>query len=211
MLEATEELLKTAFSPMENGPSRQLRHHLIVPDTPFTTPPHLDKFIIGECSKSTKSNDNLFSDIQAHFLDAVGPLTGILESMNSGTELAIEEVESAAKASLSFLGNASSCCTSIQRQGVLQDYNKDLMSLAAESDELFCSATKTLLGPSLPEKASAYLRQMQTLRNSKICSVAVKTKQGVQKALSQYSWRGASLTIFRDATNLIPEGGKVKG
>ena len=89
VLEATEEFLKSAFSPMENGPRRQLRHQFIVPDTPFTTPPHLDKFIVGECSKSTKSNDNLFSDIQAHFLDAVGPLTGILESINSGTELAI--------------------------------------------------------------------------------------------------------------------------
>ena len=115
VLEATEEFLKSAFSPMENGPHRQLRHQFIVPDTPFTTPPHLDKFIVGKCSKSTKSNDNLFSDIQAHFLDAVGPLTGILESINSGTELAIEEVESAVKAALTFLGNASSRCTSIRR------------------------------------------------------------------------------------------------
>ena len=137
MLEAMEEFLKTAFSPMENGPHRQLQHQFIVPDTPFTTPPHLDKFIVGECSKSTKSKDSFSSDIQAHFLDAVGPLTGILESINGGTELAIKEVESAVKAALTFLGNASSRCTSIRRQGVLQDYNKDLMSFAAESDELF--------------------------------------------------------------------------
>ena len=141
VLEVIEEFLKTAFSPMENGPCRQLRHQFIVLDVPFTTPPHLDKFIAGECSKSTKSNENLFSGIQAHFLDAVGPLTGILESINSGTELAIEEVESVVKVALSFLGNASSRCTSIRRQGVLQDYNKDLMSFAAESDELFCSVT----------------------------------------------------------------------
>ena len=160
VLETTEEFLKSAFSPMENGSRRQLWHQFIVPDTPFTTLPHLNKFIVGECSKSTKSNDNLFSDIQVYFLDAVGPLTGILEFINSGTELATEEVESAVKAALTFLGNASSHFTSIQRQGVLQDYNKDLMSFAAESDELFCSATKTLLGPAFPEKASAHLRQM---------------------------------------------------
>ena len=94
------------------------------------------------------------------------PLTGILESINGGTELAIKKVENAVKAALTFLGNASSRCISIRRQGVLQDYNKDLMSFAAESDELFSSATKTLLGPAFPEKAAAHLRQMQTLRNS---------------------------------------------
>ena len=65
VLEVTEESLKTAFSLMENelgqcrAGRRQLRHQFIVPDTPFTTPPHLDKFIFGECSKSIKSNDNL--------------------------------------------------------------------------------------------------------------------------------------------------------
>ena len=102
VLEATEEFLKTAFSPMENGPCRQLQHQFIVLDTPFTTPPHLDKMIVGECSKNTKSN--IFSDIQAHFLDAVGPLTGVLESINGGTELAIDDVEDAVKATLTFWG-----------------------------------------------------------------------------------------------------------
>ena len=63
VLEVTEEFLKSAFSPMENGPHRQLWHQFIVPDTPFTTPPNLEKFIVSECLKSTKSNDNLFSNI----------------------------------------------------------------------------------------------------------------------------------------------------
>ena len=53
VLKATEEFLKTAFSPMENGPQRQLWHQFIVPDMPFTTPPHLDKFIVDECASET--------------------------------------------------------------------------------------------------------------------------------------------------------------
>jgi len=60
VLEWTEELLKSAFTPMENKDRRQLQHQFIVPDTPFTTPPHLDKMIAGECSKSTRATDNLF-------------------------------------------------------------------------------------------------------------------------------------------------------
>ena len=124
----------------------------------------------------------------------MGTLTGTLESINSGAELAIEEVESAVKAALTFLGNASTCCTSIRRQGILQDYNKDLMSFAAESDGLFSLATKTLLGPTFPEKVAAHLHQMQTLKSSKISSVAAKAKQhSFQKSPSQYSWLGGQV------------------
>lgn len=95
VLKVTEEFLKTTFPPMKNGPHRQLQHQFTVPDMPFTTLPYLDKLIIGEYSNSTKSNGNFFFNIQTHFLDAVGPHTGILESINSCTELVIEDVESA--------------------------------------------------------------------------------------------------------------------
>ena len=86
------------------------------------------------------------------------------------------------------------------------------MAFAAESDKLFSSATKTLLGPVFPEKAAAHLRQMQTLRNSRILSGAPKSKQqGFQRAPSKYFWwGGASLTVFRDATNPTPGAGKVR-
>ena len=140
----------------------------------------------------------------------MGPLTGVLETINSGTELAIEDVESAVKAALTFLGNASCRCTSIWRQGVLQDYNKDLVSYAAESDELFSSATKTLLGPAFPEKAAAHLCQMKTLRDSKIPVPFKSKQQGFQKAPSQYSRWGASLTASRDVTNPTSGAAKVR-
>ena len=167
--------------------------------------------IAGECSKSTKATDNLFSDIQAHFLDTVGPLTGIIEAINSGTELAIEDVETSVKAALSFLGNASHRCTSIRRQGVLQDYNKDLVSYAAESDELFSSATKTLLGPAFPEKAANHLRQMQTLREAK-SEVAPKQKQqGFQKAPSRYHQRGGKSYSLQRRHQPYSRGGKGQG
>ena len=85
--------MKIAFSPMENKNRRKLQYEFIMLDMPFTTLPNLDKMIAGECSKSTKANDSLFSDIQTHFLDAVWPLTGTLETINGGTQLAIEDVE----------------------------------------------------------------------------------------------------------------------
>ena len=158
--------------------------------------------IADECSKSVKTSDQSFSRIQALFLDAVGPLSGMLDSINKGTELAVEDVEDAVKAALNFLGNASSQCTSLRRTGILREYNKDLVSYGLESNELFSSATTTLLGPAFPEKAAAHLQQMQTLRNSR--AAVSKVKQGFQRAPRTKHSGGASPTTCRDATNHTP-------
>ena len=135
VLQPTEDFLREAFNPINNTSRRQLRQQFIVPDTPFTTAPRLDKMIADECSKSVKTSDQSFSRIQALFLDAVGPLSGMLNSINKGTELAVEDVESAIKAALNFLGNASSQCTSLRRTGILREYNKDLVSYGLESNK----------------------------------------------------------------------------
>ena len=70
----------------------------------FTTVPCLDKMITDKCSKSVKASDQSFSRIQALFLDAVEPLSGMLDSINKGTKLAVEDVEDAVKATLKFPG-----------------------------------------------------------------------------------------------------------
>jgi len=183
----TEEFLRKVFVQIDVT-RRQLRQQFIVPSTSFTTAPRLDKTIADECSKSTKTSDNTLSRIQALFLDAVGPLIGVLEGINQGKELSIEDVEGAVKAALTFLGNASSQCTSLRRIGILHNYNKDLVSYGTESDELFSLATMTLLGPMFPEKAAAHLQQMHTLRSA-CCSLPSKPKQGFWKAPLQYTQR----------------------
>ena len=146
--------------------------------------------IADECLK--KTSDNTLSQIQALFLDAVGPLTGVLEGINQSKELSTEDVEGAVKAALTFLGNASSQCTTLWRIGILRYYNKDLVSYGTESDELFSSATTTLLGPMFPEKAATHLQQMQTFRSA-CCSLPSKPKQGFWKAPSQCIQRGGKL------------------
>ena len=46
---------------LDNAAQRQLWQQFIVPNTSFTTAPHLDKTIVDECSKSTKTSDNTLS------------------------------------------------------------------------------------------------------------------------------------------------------
>ena len=165
--ESTEEFLRKAFSSVNNAERRQLKQQYIVPNTVFTASPRLDKVMAAECSKSTKSADLQLSRIQALFLDAVGPLSGLIDNINKGTEVTLDEVEGAVKAALTFLGNASSQCTSLRRVGILQEYNKDLISFCQESQDLFASTSGMLFGPSFAEKASEHLKQIQTLRQAR--------------------------------------------
>ena len=196
--ESTKDLLCKAFTPMNNAERRQLRQQFIIPDASFTVSPRLDKVMAAECSKSAKSAEQQLSRIQALFLDIIGPLSGLLENINKGTEVTLDDMEGAVKAALTFIGNASSQYTSLRRVGILEEYNKDLVSFSQESENLFSSATGTLFGPSFAEKAADHLKQLQTLRRAK--GVNSKGSQGFSKAPLHYQvQRGASPTHFNAA------------
>ena len=152
-----EDFLCETFTALENEDRKDNRKQFIMPDTPFTKAPCLNKVMAVECSKSTKAADQAHSQIQALFLNAVGSLTKLLDGINKGQELAIDDIEAAVKAALSLMGSASSHCNALRRTTVLEEYNKDLVSFAQDSD-LFTSATMMLFGPSFPERAVEHLK-----------------------------------------------------
>ena len=117
----------------------------------------------AEYSKNLRSTDTSLSRIQALFLNAVEPLSDLLDKVNNNAELSVEDMEGAVKAALTFIGNASSQCTTHHKTGILEEYNKDLVSFSQESGELFASATNTLFVPSFLEKAAEHIKQLQTL------------------------------------------------
>ena len=206
--QSTEEFLRAAFTSVSNVDRRQLRQRFIVPDTPFTAAPRLDKVMATECSKNLKSADTSLSRIQALFLDAVGPLSDLLDKVNSNTELSVEDMEGAVKAALTFIGNASSQCTALRRTGILDEYNKDLVSFSQESGELFASATNTLFGPSFPEKAAEHIKQLQTLRQARGGSSSNRSNQVFSKAPLRYTQRGGkSYTLQRRGSHPYYRGG----
>ena len=115
-------------------------------------------------------------------MDAVGLLSGLLNKVNNGAEVSINDMEGAVKAALTFVGNASSQCTSLRRTGILEEYNKDLVLFGQESGELFASATNTLFGPSFPEKAAEGIKQLQTLQQAQGSGSGSKSNQVFSKA-----------------------------
>ena len=112
-------------------------------------------------------------------MDAVGPLSRLMDGISKGTEVTVDNVEGTVKAALTFLGNASPQCTSLRKVGILEVYNKDLISFCQESQGLFASTSGMLFGSSFAEKVSEHLKQIQTLHEAK---GAIRGNQGFLKA-----------------------------
>ena len=64
-----------------------------LPKVAVTKTPSLDPAMVAQCSKSTKANDKTLARLQALTLKAVGPLTDLLEKLNSdAVEIDADEV-----------------------------------------------------------------------------------------------------------------------
>ena len=137
--DSKEELLHKTFIPMNNAKSRQFRQQYIIQDTPFTTSPCLDRVMVVECPMSIISTFMQLSRIQVLFSDAVAPQSGLIDSINNGTEVIVDDVEGPVKAALMFLGNYSSQCTALRRVSILEACNKDMSSFCQVSQDLFAA------------------------------------------------------------------------
>ena len=96
------------------------------------------------------------------FINLQPPLSGLIDSINKNAEVTVDDVEGAVKAAKTFLWNASSQCTSLWRVGILEEYNKDLISFYQELQDLFAPTSGMLFRSSFTEKASEHLKQIQT-------------------------------------------------
>ena len=176
--EETELVLQKAFTPLKNPDRRALRHQFLVPDMPLTMAPKLDKVTALECLPAVRTADQSFARLQALMLDAVGPLTDLLERINvskpaddneeedqEGVDLQV--VKDAAQTALAFLGNAATQFSAYQRTKILEEYNKDLMSFSEKVEPDLRAAAPLLFGSSFTKQASEHLSQVEALRKVK--------------------------------------------
>ena len=143
--------------------------------------------MLEQCSKSTKTNDKVLARLQALMLDAVGPLTHLLEKLNSEeAEIDTDEVGYVVESAITLIGNASSQMSILRRQKILEEYNKDLLSFAQDREEEFTKAAPQLFGVQFPKEAADHLDQVAALRRAKSSS---SHSQGFRKA-SPPLWSG---------------------
>ena len=137
--EETELILQKAFAPLKNQDCRALRRQFLVPDMPLTMAPKLDKVMAAESVPAVRTLDQSLGRLQALMLDAVGPLTDLLERISrsipsEGQEdeedqgLDLQVIEDSVQSALAFLGNAATQFSGYRRTKILEEYNKDLMS-----------------------------------------------------------------------------------
>ena len=106
--EQTKSLLKQACTsrmPNKERLTRQSRYPLS--KVPATTTPRLDSFMKPEVSSATKNVDMEMAKVHTLLLDALAPLTTILEGDNRGERLDQGEVINATKVAAELLGNGA--------------------------------------------------------------------------------------------------------
>ncbi len=104
----TAAFLAEAFAKtVPNGTRRKLRQTFGMPQTESTRCPKLDPTVKAQWPKHCKDGDRPLARIQTLTLDAIGPLTALVEEAAKGTLSTKAAAADAATTALRFLGNAS--------------------------------------------------------------------------------------------------------
>ena len=113
--------------------------------------PSVDKYIKSRLNAHAKAKDKSLAKHQALMLDAVGPISTILEEAAKGM-LSIKTATEAAQTALMFLGNASMQINRERRRIAIEAMNPSLTDLA-EGDKAFGKAAPLLFGEGFAKKA----------------------------------------------------------
>ena len=163
--EKTEKFLGTHFSTaISNTARRQLKEKYGAPNISATACPNVDKVIKGRLNAVTKSRDKQMAKQQALMLDAVGPLTHILEEAAKG-ELTQRSAVDAAQTALKLLGNASAHASRERRKIAIQSMNPRLVDMA-EDDALYSKAAPSLFGEGFCKKAKERDEELKCLNQA---------------------------------------------
>lgn len=139
--ENTAKVLKAAFTQLLSNQSRlQTRKPFQFPDVEVAWCPKL-------LQREQKQPDTTLARLQSLVLDAVAPLTVLLEQAQSGS-LTGEQVTDAAQAAITLLGNATTQISRERRKKVILSLNKSVHPLA-EDEEVFQDAAPLLQGKCL--------------------------------------------------------------
>lgn len=162
--ERTESFLRQSFSaPVANSVRRQVKDRFGAPNLQFTASPHLDKVLRSRVPAAVKARDKELARLQALGLDAVGPLTRIVEDACEGRLTASDNMD-AVQTALRLLGNFAAQCNRTRRTAVLTALNPRIVDMA-EEDTLYHDAGINLFGDGFCRKAKERDDEMRALNN----------------------------------------------
>ena len=123
--------------------------------------PTLDSYIRNEIPATTKAVDKELSTIQMHILDALAPLSAILE----GQDDTPDPVKAATTDAVKLLGNASARISHLRQTKIITQMNKALLPLV-EEDSNFGEVAPSLFGPEFAQKSKELVDQVKAMRST---------------------------------------------
>ena len=160
--ENTEKLLQDSFTKGVSNPARkQWRERYGDPKCVQTRIPKMDKMVRDRLRTDTAKTDRSLARLQALAMDAVGPLTSIVEKGEKGT-LSLDGAIAAAKQGLKFLGNTAVQFSRERRKRAITDMNPKLTDLA-DMDSIYEKAAPQLFGDQFAAEAKNREDQLRCL------------------------------------------------
>ena len=167
---------------VKNAERLQTRSHYPLPKVPATRTPQLDSYLKSEISQGTKAGDKDLARIQTFVLDALAPLTAILEGANNSQgDLERKHTLDAVTSAVALIGNANAKISHLRREKVTSDLNKALLPIIQE-DEKFTKAPPALFGTEFAKTAKEHVDQVKALRSTLGARGSSQGKQPFRKA-----------------------------
>ena len=161
--EATKALLETAFSSNLSNPDRRKRvDRFGVPECDHTRCPKLDAVLKTTLPKDAIKADSYLSRLQQFWLDAVAPLTTVLENAEAGI-LTTESATAAVQSALVLMGNANQHMAQERRKRVLMNVNPALKTMA-EEEKGFQNAAPMLFGEAFAKQATERVEAVKAIK-----------------------------------------------
>ena len=117
-----------------NEVRQRTRSRFPLPKVAATKTPQLDPLMKAEASAGAKSRDKGLAKIQSFVLDALAPLTFMINKHNRQEAPSPNDYKEASLAAAELLGNASARISRLRREKIVGDVNKALLLLAMEDD-----------------------------------------------------------------------------
>ena len=141
---------------LSNKVRLRTRNQYLLPKVPATKTPQLDTYLKTEVSAGTKTTDRELAKLQSFVLDAMAPLTTIINGADSESPLPFKETIQAVSAAVELIGNASVRISHLRREKVTSAINKTLLPIA-QNDENFVGTAPSLLGPEFGKQSKEYV------------------------------------------------------
>ena len=164
--DTTRAFLEAAFSGTMLNEERKKRVEKIgVPDCNQIRCPKLDGAVLP---KDVIKADGYLSRLQQFWLDAVAPLTAVLESAEAG-DLTPEKAVSATQTALYLMGNAHHQMSQERRKKLILKLNPSLRFMADDCKN-FSNAAPMLFGESFAKQATTTVEQVKAIKKLHIPS-----------------------------------------